>query len=461
MARILVADDEKSIRVVLRKLLTSRGYDVLEAKDGREALEILRSEPLELAFLDIKMPFVSGLELVEEAKERGVVPVILTAFGTMDYTVKAMELGAAEYITKPFSLEEVLKVVEELVERERPPESSWGEDVGEKIVGSSKRMQEVFKLIGKVAKSSITVLITGESGSGKELVARAIHDYSDRKDKPFITVNCAALPPNLLEAELFGYEKGAFTGAITSKRGLFEQADGGTLFLDEIGELPLELQAKLLRVLQDKEVRRLGSERVRKVNTRIIAATNKDLKEEVKRGKFREDLFFRLDVVRIELPPLRERREDIVPLAKHFIKKFSTELKLEPKELSEGAVKFLLSYDFPGNVRELENMILRAMVLSSSPYITERELRREEEKTSLEEIIRGVVQNLFSVERKGESDNLYELVMRSTEKVLIEEVLKLCNFNQSKAAKVLGIHRNTLRRKLRELNIDRSERNNF
>jgi len=317
-------------------------------------------------------------------------------------------------------------------------------------------MQEVFKLVGRVAKSDVTVLITGESGTGKELIAKAIHKYSDRKEKPFLAVNCAALPPNLLEAELFGYERGAFTGALSSKRGLFEQANGGTLFLDEIGELPLELQAKLLRVLQEKEIRRIGGDRTVKVDVRIVAATNRNLEEEVRKGNFREDLFFRLNVVRIEVPPLRERKEDIIPLALYFIRKFSREFKLPVKELSERAVEWLMGYEFPGNVRELENMILRAMVVSPTTLIDVEDLRPSATSVktpSFEEAIRNFVVEVFTLEQK-EKGNLYDLVIRSAEKILISEVLRFCNFNQQKAAGILGIHRNTLRRKIKELGIE-------
>jgi len=452
MAKILVADDERSIRLVLKKFLQSSGHQVVEAADGEEALKVLEGGEVDLAFLDIKMPKMTGLELIGRAQ--GTPVVILTAYGTMDYTVRAIEMGAVDYITKPFSFEEISEVLERVLKREKGEELPKGEF--QEVVGSSKRMQEVFKLIGRVSRSSVTVLITGESGSGKEVVARAIHQYSDRKDKPFVAVNCAALPPNLLEAELFGYERGAFTGAVSGKRGLFEQADGGTIFLDEIGELPLELQAKLLRVLQDKEIRRIGSERSKKVDVRIVAATNKDLAKEVERGNFREDLYFRLNVVKIEVPPLRERREDVLPLAHHFIRKFAREFKLPIKELSEDAVAFLMAYPFPGNVRELENMVLRAMILSSTPFITAKDLepaKGGEGAPTFEEAIRSFIQRIFTVEQK-EENNLYHLVVKSAERILITEVLKMCNFNQVKAAKILGIHRNTLRRKIKELGIE-------
>jgi two-component system nitrogen regulation response regulator GlnG len=451
MARILIADDEKSIRLVLRKYLQSQGHEIVEAENGQKAYEILKSSPVDVAFVDIKMPGKSGLEILDEVKDIPI--VILTAYGTMDYTVSAMEKGAVDYITKPFSFEEIKEILDKVLSS-HPKEIRPAETSGE-IIGTSRKMQEVFKLVGRIAKSDITILITGESGTGKELIAKAIHRYSDRKDKPFLAVNCAALPPNLLETELFGYERGAFTGAVSSKKGLFEQASGGTLFLDEIGELPLELQAKLLRVLQEKEIRRIGGDRTIKVNVRIVAATNRNLEEEVKKGNFREDLFFRLNVVTIEIPPLRERREDIIPLALHFIRKFSREFKLPVKELTEKAVEWLMNYEFPGNVRELENMILRAMVISPTNVIDVEDLKPSAtslKTPSFEEAIKNFVVEVLTLEQK-ERNNLYDLVVKSAERILISEVLRLCNFNQQKAANILGIHRNTLRRKIKEFGI--------
>ena len=453
MAKILIADDEKSIRIVLRKFLNSLGHEVLEAEDGEEALRLLREEEPDLAFIDIRMPKLSGLLILDKVKN---VPIVmLTAYGTMDYTVQAIEKGAIEYITKPFSLEEIEEVVERILSSKEKEKEEDLEGQTE-IVGTSKKMQEVFKFIGRVAKTDATVLILGESGTGKELVARAIHKYSNRKNKPFITVNCAALPSNLLEAELFGHEKGAFTGAYSTKKGLFEEANGGTIFLDEIGELELSLQSKLLRVLQEKEIRRVGGNRTIKIDVRIIAATNKNLEEEVKKGNFREDLFYRLNVVTINLPPLRERKEDIILLAQFFIKKFSQEFKLPLKELSQRAREWLLSYPFPGNVRELENMILRAMLLSPVDVIDINDLKsisRDSLSCSVEDAIKGWIKSL-----KGK-ENIYDFVIRKVEKILISEVLKECNFNQVKASKILGIHRNTLRKKIRELEIKLKNRN--
>ncbi|SNR79446.1 sigma-54-dependent transcriptional regulator [Desulfurobacterium atlanticum] len=452
MARILIADDEKNIRLVLKKYLQSLGHTVYEAKDGREALEILEKEKPDLAFLDIKMPVIDGIELL--SYERDVPKVILTAYGTMDYTIKAIDKGAIDYITKPFELEDIKAIVDRISFSTEKEELDIVEE--DAIIGSSKKMQEVFKLIGKVARTDATVLIIGESGTGKELVARAIHKYSRRSGGPFVAINCAALPTNLLEAELFGYEKGAFTGATSRKKGYFEQADGGTLFLDEIGEIELSLQSKLLRAIQEKEIRRLGGDAPVKIDVRIVAATNRDLEKEVKEGRFREDLFYRLNVLTIELPPLRERKEDIVPLALYFIKKFAKEFKLPAKQLTDRAKEWLCSYDFPGNVRELENMILKAMLLSPVDVIDVEDLQVEKEKITtpnLEEAIKEFVNYVFLVEQK-EKNNLYDIVMKSAEKILITEVLKYSDWNQVKAARTLGIHRNTLRTKIKELGIE-------
>ncbi len=447
--KILVADDEKSIRTVLRKFLESMGHQVEEAENGKEALNKLKNEIFDLGLVDIKMPSISGLDILKEVKDVPI--VIITAYGTMDYTIKAMELGAADYITKPFDLDEIKRLIEKLKRVEKVQDEQVNEQL---IIGKSKKIREVFKLIGKVAKTDATVLIVGESGTGKELVARAIHNYSKRKGD-FIAVNCAALPPSLLEAELFGYEKGAFTGATTSKKGYFEQANGGTLFLDEVGELNIELQSKLLRVLQEKEVRKIGGGKNVKVDTRVIAATNKDLEEEVKKGKFREDLFYRLNVFKIEIPPLRERKEDIPLLANHFIRKFSSEFKIPSKRFTERAINWLKSYEYPGNVRELENIILRAMLISPLEIIDIEDLmvRPSKKSPNFEEAIEEFVTTIFTVEQK-EENNLYNMIIKTAEKILITKVLKFTGWNQVKASKILGIHRNTLRTKIKELGIE-------
>ncbi len=452
MARILVADDEKNIRLVLRKYLESLGHKVFDAEDGNRALNILKQEKPDLAFLDIKMPGIGGIELL--SYEKDIPKVILTAYGTMDYTVKAIDKGAVEYITKPFELEDIRAIVDKVSFSTEKEELAFVEE--DAIIGSSKKMQEVFKLIGKVARTDATVLIIGESGTGKELVARAICKYSRRKEGPFVAINCAALPTNLLEAELFGYEKGAFTGATAQKKGFFEQANEGTLFLDEIGEIDLSLQSKLLRAIQEKEIRRLGGDSPINVDVRILAATNRNLEEEVKEGRFREDLFYRLNVVRIEIPPLRERKEDIISLSLFFVKRFAEEFKLPVKQFTDEARDWLCSYDFPGNVRELENMILKAMLLSPVDVIDIEDLRVENDggkAPNLDEAIRDFVSYVFLVEQKEKND-LYNIVIKSAERILITEVLKYSDWNQMKAARALGIHRNTLRTKIKELGIE-------
>jgi two-component system nitrogen regulation response regulator GlnG len=449
MNKILVVDDEKTIRLVLKKFLNSIGYEVEEADSAESALKLADGQEFFLAFVDVKLPDASGLELIEKLK--GIPVVIMTAYGDVEVAVRSMEMGAVDYLTKPFSLEEVRRIVERLSKESQVLSSS--SELPE-IVGKSKKMQEIFKLVGRIAKSNVPVLITGESGTGKEVIARAIHKYSGRKGK-FVAVNCASLPENLLEAELFGYEKGAFTGAVSRKKGLFEEANHGTIFLDEIAELPLKLQAKLLRVLQDGEVRRLGSVNPVKVDVRVISATNKNIREEVNSGRFREDLFYRINVVEINVPPLRERKEDIIPLALYFIKHFSREFKLPEKKLSKEAVRWLTEYTFPGNVRELKNMIGRAVLLSPDTTIRIEDLNPSEpslNKQSFADTIRQFVLEVCSVEQK-ERNNIYQLVIRTAEKVLIEEVLRICNYNQKKASMILGIHRNTLRRKLKELGI--------
>ncbi len=451
MAKVLIADDEKSIRIVLRKFLESLGHNVVEASNGNEALEML-NKSIDIAFVDINMPDLSGLEILERVKN---VPIIIvTAYGTMDYTVKAVKLGAVDYIVKPFDLDDIKNVINRVLREsfKKPKVKVYEYD---DIVGSSKKMQDVFKLIGKVSGTDATILITGESGTGKELVARAIHKYSNRKNKPFVAINCAALPANLLESELFGYERGAFTGANTQKKGYFEQANEGTLFLDEIGELDLNLQSKILRAIQEREIVRVGGRNPIKVNVRILAATNKDLESEVGEGRFREDLYYRLNVIRIKLPALRERRDDILPLANYFISKFSRNFKLPFKTLTDKAVKWLLSYNFPGNVRELENIILRAMILTTGDVIDACDLNPHllsAKEPNFEEAIREFVTEIFTVEQK-EKNNLYKLIVGSAERILISEVLKYCDFNQVKASKVLGIHRNTLRKKIKEYKI--------
>ena len=472
--RILVADDEESMRWVLSKALKKKGFAVDLAGDGDEALKLIRLHSYDLAILDIKMPGLSGLELLDRVRDlkNDLLIVIMTAEASMKNAVEAMKRGAYDYITKPFDLDvidaivekvnrakemnsQVVQLKEELKERYQPEKS---------IIGNSPVMREVYKTIGKVAPSDVTVLIQGESGTGKELIARAIHFNSKRIGKPFIALNCAAIPKELLESELFGFEKGAFTGAVERKLGKFEQANGGTIFLDEIGDMPLDLQAKILRALQEKEVIRTGGNQSISVDVRIVAATNQDLEDKVFRKEFREDLFYRLNVVPIMLAPLRERKEDIPLLVDYFLDKSSTELEIPKKQCTPDALRHLSSYLWPGNIRELENTIKRAVILSSDPLLTVADFtglagrkggeRIPSEDLSLEGIVDIKLRGSFCNMDKMESGDVYAMVLEQVERPLIRFVLEKTRGNQVKAADILGINRNTLRKKIQELAIE-------
>ena len=469
--RILVADDEESIRWVLSKALNKQGLTVDLAADGNEALSLARQKPYDLAVLDIKMRGSGGLDLLSRFQEERpeMLVVIMTAESSMKNAVEAMKRGAYDYITKPFDLDaldaiilKARKAAEVTDEVSRLKEEIKGHYQLERtIIGASRPMQEVYKVLGKVAPSDVTVLITGESGTGKELVARAIHFNSPRLGKPFLALNCAAIPRELLESELFGFEKGAFTGATERKAGKFEQANGGTLFLDEIGDMPLELQAKLLRVLQEKEITRTGGSTTIPVDVRIVAATNQDLQDKVRRKEFREDLFYRLNVVPIALPPLRERRDDIPLLVEFFLQRAHEELGGAARSCSEEARALLKRYDWPGNVRELENVIQRAALLSPDQMLTPSDFpsltagpARDEGECSLETLISNKLRSALAQMEVGELDNLYEMVLHQMERPLINIILEKTRGNQVRAAEVLGINRNTLRKKIQVLAID-------
>src|SRR3989441_1249962 len=370
---ILVADDDASIRSLLKQLLSDEGYSVVEATTGTEVVEKVKDTNPDLVIMDVRMPELDGIEALSKLKVSSpkTSVLIMTAFSTSNNAIRAMELGAFDYITKPFELDKISHTVKRVIEyRDLTSEIQVLRDEisslvqTERIVGNSSAMQEVYKIIGKVAKADATVLITGESGTGKELVAEALHYTSNRRSGPIVKVSCAALPETLLEAELFGHEKGSFTGAMTQRRGRFELADKGTIFLDEIGEMSLPMQTKLLRVLQEKKIKGVGSCSPIKVDIRIICATNKDLQRQVEQQKFRDDLFYRLNVIAIHMPPLRDRKEDIPALVEHFLAKHRYSATAQPAAISEEALKRLMEYDWPGNVRELENVVERAVVLS-------------------------------------------------------------------------------------------------
>lgn len=453
--KILVADDERNIRDLLSVTLIDEGYDVIEVDDGQKAVNEVKNGDYDCVLLDIRMPVLDGMEAFAKIRDmKPNLPVIfLTAYGSSDLAIKAMKNGAYDYLTKPFDIEELKIKVKKAIElkelTEKAPKlvnNKFLDYTKEEIIGDSPKMQEVYKEIGKIAESDATVLIRGESGTGKELFAKAIHHHSNRKNKPFIVVNCAAIPENLLESELFGHEKGAFTDAYTRRIGKFELANDGTIFLDEIGDMSLNLQSKLLRVLQEKTFTRVGGNEIIYSNARIIAATNRNLEELVSKGEFREDLFFRLNVVTITLPPLRERKEDIKLLVDYFIAKYSTKYKKEVNGISKEAIDILLAYDWPGNVRELENAIARAVIVSSAPVILVDDLPLSLRQKVLSE-------NNQEIVNSGENLTLPQLIEK-VEKEAILRALKVSKGNKTKAAQILGISRKSLFNKLRYYNIE-------
>lgn len=417
--RILIVDDDPQMRIALKEAINRLGYDTDTAIDGRDALKRLNNTSYSLIITDMKMPGMDGLSFLKEARKRWNIPVlVITGFGTVENAVETMKEGATDYLMKPFSFDAIGKAVESILSR---IQHEW------EIITEDPEMKKIISLAGNIAGSDITVLITGESGTGKELLARYIHRASRRKESPFIAVNCAAIPDNLLESELFGYEKGAFTGAVDRKAGKFELANGGTLLLDEIGEMPLTLQAKLLRVLQEREVDRIGGKKPIPIDVRIIATTNRDLKKECSEGRFREDLYYRLNVFPIRIPPLRERKRDISVLAGHFIKKFSVLSGKNIKGLSEEALEALMNRPWRGNVRELENVIQRATLISSGDLIKPEDLMFDDINTP---------QNTGRI--------------REMEKDLILKTLEEVEGNKTRAAKILGVSVRTIRNKLNE-----------
>jgi two-component system nitrogen regulation response regulator GlnG len=472
--RILVADDEESMRWVLSKALRKKGFTVELARDGDEALRYIKSESFDLAILDIKMPGISGLDLLDKVRElkSDLLVVIMTAEASMKNAVEAMKRGAYDYLTKPFDLDVIDAILEKVTRaREMASQVTYLKEelkdryqLEKTVIGNSPAMREIYKTIGKVAPSDVTVLIQGESGTGKELIARAIHFNSKRLGKPFIALNCAAIPKELLESELFGYEKGAFTGATERRLGKFEQANGGTIFLDEIGDMPVDLQSKILRVLQEKEVTRTGGNQSFMVDVRIVAATNQDLEERVQQREFREDLYYRLNVIPIRLVPLRERGEDIPLLVEYFLGKICSEENVQLKSCAPDAMRLLSAYHWPGNVRELENTIRRAVILSSDLLLTGADfpaLRQPQGKEpeqngelSLEGIVDAKLRGSLANMEKMENGDVYNMVLEQVERPLIRFVLEKTRWNQVRAADILGINRNTLRKKITDLGIE-------
>jgi len=455
METILIVDDEKNYPPILAAVMEEEGFEPLMANSGEEALAILKHSDVDLVLTDMKMPSMGGIELLENVKKKDPeLPVIMmTAHGTVEKAVEAMQKGAYSYIMKPFDNDSLIIYVNKAItmyrvikENRRLRQTVTSQYSFGNIIGKSKKMRDVFEIIRKVAPASATVLIGGESGTGKDLVAKSIHFNSPRRDFPFVAVNCTALAETLLESELFGHERGAFTGAVSSKKGRFELADGGTLFLDEIGELSPSLQVKLLRVLQDKVFERVGGVRQVSVNIRLIAATNKKLKEEVKSGRFREDLFYRLNVVHIELPPLRRRQEDLHLLVDHFIDKYSNErgLDMPVNGIEKQVERLFFDYNWPGNVRELENVIERAMVLCPDDILKVDDLPKD---------FRNSISDSRRLDGIPEDAQLFATLM-DIEKKMIQRALKITGHVQSEAAQLLGIGKSGLNKKLKKHGIE-------
>src|SRR5262245_8944643 len=462
-AHILVADDEDSLRWVLEKGLRGAGYEAVTVGDGESAIRAFAAEPFDLVFLDVRMPGQDGLTVLDRIREirPDASVVVMTAHGTMDTAIQAMQRGAYDYLAKPFDLDAVLLLAERALAASRLTQEvarlrTSLKDVWEfgALIGRHPRMQEVYKTIGRVASTDVTVLLRGESGTGKELVARAIHHYSRRAGRPFIAVSAAAIPGALLESELFGHERGAFTDAKERRLGKLELAHGGTLFLDEIGDMPVDLQGKLLRALQERTIERVGGQESIRIDVRVLAATNRDLETLMKEGKFREDLFYRLNVVTLNLPPLRERRRDVPLLVEHFLAKYAAELG--ERAVAPEALDGLVGHEWPGNVRELENVIQRAMVMATSGVVLPEHLpigpvsaaASVAVDATLEDIIeRKLVQCVTGIREQASAD-LYDVIVGLVEKPLLRAVLRETRGNQGRAAQILGINRNTLRKKL-------------
>ena len=460
MKPVWIIDDDRSIRWVFEKALTREGIAFKTFGSAQEALGALDAETPQVVVSDIRMPGDSGLELLQQVKSRhpSLPVIIMTAYSDLESAVTAFQGGAYEYLPKPFDVDHAVELIRRAMDESmRQGTASEVTDATPEILGQAPAMQEVFRAIGRLSQSHATVLITGESGTGKELVASALHRHSPRASRPFIALNTAAIPRELLESELFGHERGAFTGAQSMRRGRFEQAEGGTLFLDEIGDMPSELQTRLLRVLSDGNFYRVGGHQPIRANVRVIAATHQDLETRVKQGLFREDLFHRLNVIRLRLPPLRERREDVPLLARYFLQKSARDLGVEPKRLSEAALRYMQSQDWPGNVRQMENVCHWLTVMAPSVNIEVKdlppELRSEASTVAVQSWVGALEREAEMLLNRGETGIMDELT-RQFEKALITRALAHTGGRRIEAAHLLGLGRNTLTRKVQDLHID-------
>lgn len=452
MNKILIVDDELNMRLVLTAMLKKEGYEIASAADGNEALSILKSGPIDVVITDLKMPNVDGMELLNHMNDKhpAIPVIIITAHGTVATAVEALKKGALDYITKPFDLDELKNVISKAMKTRTLKENELflpSEDIERAgIIGTSKSIKDIFEAIKRVAPTTTTILITGETGTGKELVADAIHYNSPRKKNPLIKINCAAIAKTLMESELFGYEKGAYTGAAVTKPGKFELAHKGTLFLDEVSEIPRDMQVKLLRVLQEQEFERVGGLRTIKVDVRIIAATNQNLLQQVQAGNFREDLYYRLNVFPIEVPPLRSRKEDILPLTDYFLEKFNKKLAVSVN-IEQEVKEMFLRHDWPGNIRELENLIERMILLAQNDTVTMREIP-EEFKAAVNKIAAAPLET-----SKKPFKNYMRDHVENVEKQMILKTLEEADGNVTKAAKQLGLSRKGLQLKMIKYNL--------
>ncbi len=455
--KAVVFDDEKTILNVIKKILEKEGIKVWTYESGKEAFDIILDKKPDIVFLDIRLKDADGIEILKQISSLEDKPFVIMISGYNDYKylIQAMKLGAFDYIPKPFDIDKIKKAVKAI--KDTLNSRSEVLNVGTEIIGKSPVMTEVFKLVGRASITDEPVLITGESGTGKEIIANLVHKFSNRTDKPFIAINCAAIPEDLIESELFGYEKGAFTGANSSKKGKFELANGGTIFLDEINQLSYDAQGKLLRAIQEKEITPIGSTKSKKINVKIIAATNQPLGKLVEEGKFREDLYYRLSVFEINIPPLRERKEDIPDLIKLFTKQVLTKLGIKKGGFTKESIEILQNYHWPGNVRQLRNLVNKLVSIYRERYITPELLPEDIYSSSgskgittdFDKLIRQRIKQKILYNEK----DIYANIIKNIEKILIEEALEQTNHNISQAAKILGVHRNTIYNKIKELNI--------